>query len=119
MRPAFFVFFVLAALSCEYNHTSMTNGYCDVKDAAVDLPWLKERIKDIESSSLKEYFYISRATYKGKTVIIQGNCCPMCNTVIPVTNCAGELLFYADDTKSKDLKNITVIWRPEPFACTF
>ncbi len=73
---------------------------CLFNDPVQDLSWLNEKITEIENTSgdLLKYQFIDQAIYqeslfhKGKTVFIFNNCCPNCNTVVPVHNCNGEFI---------------------------
>jgi len=82
----------------------------------VDQVWLDKTIADLEKSSLKEYFYIARADYEGMCVTYVNNCCPTCNTAIIVYHCDGTRFENAEVTK---LKNESIVWKPDNFACHF
>ena len=84
-----------------------------------NLDWMDDKVKEIEMSELSQYFYITQAEYKNMEVYIFRNCCPFCDTVISVSNCAGESIGYLNsDIDSGKLRNEYVIWRPDTFSCT-
>jgi hypothetical protein len=114
--------FQLMAFSCDTETCIDGPGNtCSVTNPTEDLPWLKEKIADMQQSDppFAAYFFISQALYENKTVFIFGNCCPHCNTVVPVYNCQGELLFFAHERTDfqQKAKNSHIIWQPENFAC--
>lgn len=114
--------FQLMAFSCD-TETCIEGpeNTCAVAHPAEDLPWLKEKIGYLKQSDpfLAPYFSISQALYENKTVFIFGNCCPHCNTVVPVFNCRGEQLFLAHEQADfqQKVKGTRIIWQPENFAC--
>ncbi|MGW9684668.1 hypothetical protein [Flagellimonas sp. 2504JD1-5] len=61
---------------------------------------IKEIIQEYvnETSSTKEYQYVLKAKYNGKTIFVLGNCCPNCNSVIMAYDCSGDYLGYVDST---------------------
>lgn len=92
MKKIFLLLIIpLLIISCDNDDDRLTNT-CSVSNPIEDFVWLKEIIADIEQSSLTDEFYISQAIYKAKTVFIVGNCCALCNTVLPVYNCEGKLI---------------------------
>jgi len=110
----------LMAFSCE-KEGCMPSNTCGVTNPTEELGWLKAEIADREqrTSDFNKYFYIQQAEYNGQTIFIYSNCCPMCNTIVPVYNCQGELLFYLnqDPEKDKEIKSEKVVWKPADFAC--
>ncbi|MFI0430519.1 hypothetical protein [Mariniflexile sp. HMF6888] len=111
---------LLTISSCKDDDDNLSNS-CQVSNPIEDLDWLKEKIEELAQtdSELLKYFYISQNTYMGKTVFIFPNCCPTCNTVVPVYDCEGNPIgFVGDDTISINiLNNDTIIWNPENFSC--
>jgi hypothetical protein len=75
-----------------------------VNNPAQDLPWLREKVKALRERQ-SSYEYIQQATYRGQTVFIFGNCCPSCNTVVPVYNCQGELICTLYSKKCPDFED--------------
>jgi hypothetical protein len=113
----------LMAFSCEKEKDCITPvNICAVDNPTQNLPWLKAEIQRREQSGseVEKYFYIQQAEYKGQTVFIYNNCCPMCMTIVPVYNCQGEQLFYLGQVtgETEQLKNIKLLWKPANFACT-
>ena len=107
-------------LSCKSDDISLDNT-CNIENPIEDLSWLKERIADIEQSSLTDAFYISQATYEGKTVFIVGNYCANCNSISPVYNCEGERINTLGCSEEfidfSILNQDTIIWNSENFIC--
>lgn len=120
MRKLFiFLFFITLSFSC---NESDGPGICGVENPAENLPWLKQKIQEIESNSLSKYSYIQEAEYKGKTVFLFNSCCPFCSFVVTLVDCQGNDLGYLnqeDGIRSEDLKAIQVIWTPEDSECVF
>lgn len=114
------VLIFIFGISCE-NNDELTNT-CIVSKPLEDLSWLQEKVMELEDSDseLKIYFYVSQAIYNEETVFIFPNCCPVCNTLVPVYNCEGELLGYIGDDNfdSSLLENDITIWKPQNFACS-
>ena len=111
---------LLTMLSCKDDDDKLSNS-CQVSNPIEDLDWLKEKIEELAQtdSELQKYFYVSQNTYMGKTVFIFPNCCPTCNTAVPVYDCEGNSIgFVGDGTISINiLNNDTIIWNPENFSC--
>jgi hypothetical protein len=83
---------LLSTLSCQKDEKSESSkNTCSVTDPAQDLPWLQSKIALITSQD-SSYAYIQQAVYQGQTVFIFRNCCPSCNTIVPVYNCQGEII---------------------------
>lgn len=112
------------SISCSKNSDDNGEGlslfksqnFCD----GSDMDWLQELIDDYEQNeySSEEYFYFSKAIYNGQQVIVHGNCCAVCNTVIQVYDCSGELLGYIGTSDInipiKDITQQEVIWPEDP-----
>jgi len=115
----------LMAFSCEKDETTnmlVSGNTCTVNNPVEELAWLKAEVQRREQnpSDIEKYFYIQQADYKQQTVFIYNNCCPMCNTIMPVYDCQGKLLFYLSDKpeEGKNIKNTKVIWQPKDYACS-
>lgn len=113
---------LLTMLSCKDDDVDKLSNSCQVSNPVEDLEWLKEKIEELiaqTDSEFLKYFYVSQNTYMGKTVFIFPNCCPTCNTAIPVYDCEGNPIgFVGDDSISTNiLNNDTIIWNPENFSC--
>ena len=117
----------LAISSCEYCdviHPEESDD-CSVDNPVEDLVWLCDEIRDREQqpqSDLTQYFYIAQSKYEGETVFIYGNCCPTCNTIVPVLNCEGEqigLLGHQEENIDyRVLEQAVIIWKPADHSCT-
>ena len=107
--------------SCNNTDNDDKNNTCNVSNPIEDLTWLKDKITELEQTSSYESgeIYISQANYNGNTVFIMGNCCAVCNTIVPIYNCEGESIGYiGDDTfDSTILEKDVIIWKPENFVC--
>lgn len=88
--------------------------YCGVENPVEDLAWIKESIKESQSSSLSQYSYLIQGSYEGETVFSWGSCCPFCNFVVMVQDCQGNLI---EGVSLSEVKNQKIIWKPENFAC--
>ena len=133
-----FSFLVLFGFSCTNNDNEGTDTAellkkaelltaCDVDNPVEDLDWLKAEIEDREQNKgefyFEEYQYISMGIYKNEVLFFYGNCCPVCNSVINVYNCKGELVGTVgyDETKFipfDALFESEFIWKADNFACT-
>jgi hypothetical protein len=116
MRSRFFI--ILSTLcfliSC---HEEKDPG--SVENPVKELPWLVDRIQELENSELGQYFYFTQAKYGNETVFILGNCCPMCDSNIPVYNCSGEQIgIVYGDIPETILDNDILIWKSTNSTCT-
>jgi hypothetical protein len=103
---------LIFACSCSSN---VDNEPCNVADPLNDLPWLKAKVQELEQHDLREYFYVDKAYYNGIMVFVFADCCPTCNTVMPMYNCEGE--FVKNFTMDLPLVKRQRIWTPEDSAC--
>ena len=119
----------LATVACEKRDLDLEEAIdrsaCSVDNPVADLAWLKETIahnEQMDKNENTQYEYIAQADYEGETVFIQGNCCPLCNSVSAVVDCAGELLGFLGggegDIDFSILENAIIIWKPEGGVCT-
>jgi len=95
---------------------------CDVRNPTENLPWLADKIRDIETGNqyLLQFYVISQARYRSQTVFFFQSCCPNCLFPTPaVYNCGGVEIgtLSAEDIKFDKLKNLSVIWTPKDFSC--
>ncbi len=92
MKKVFYLLVIIlfTALSCKKEEERIANT-CSVGNPVQDLPWLREKVKALQSQATSSGF-IEQATYQGQTVFIFSDCCTACNTVVPVYNCQGELI---------------------------
>jgi len=112
-----FAFLGLLAFSCSDDPDPIKA--CDV-DNVLDMPWLAERIEELESSEFsRTYSSISMGTYNSQTVFISGNCCPNCNSVITVSDCSGNNLgiIGQDDISADEITDRKVIWKSSENSC--
>jgi hypothetical protein len=105
---------LLLTCSCEKD----TINVCSV-DPIEDLSWLQSRIQLLEQSSLENYSYVQQAELLQETVFIFDNCCPFCNTIVPVYNCQGEVICHLGDCNGLEdqIKNRKLIWQAQDFEC--
>jgi hypothetical protein len=103
------LFVLCTASACNNEDSSPRQTPCSVNNPARDLPWLKEKVGALRAQD-SSYEYIQQATYRGQTVFVFENCCPHCNTIVPVYNCRGELICtlyskecpdFADEVKDR------------------
>lgn len=100
---------------------SSTNAACGVDNPIKDLAWLKAYVDETEDSSqeLSKYFYVLKGIYNEETVFIFDNCCPFCNTIVPVYDCEGKSLgFLNDKVNRSEIKHTEIIYQPDNFACS-
>lgn len=112
--------------ACDNNSTDLTiKAFCAVENPTEELAWLKNEIAEREQNTTEDskYQYVMQSTYNGETIIIYGNCCPLCNSVLPVYNCEGELIGVigsrSQDFPFEVLTVGQIIWKTSDFACTF
>ncbi len=114
------VLLICTLLSCKDNDDNLSNT-CNVSNPIEDLSWLKNKILELEETSLYQSgeIFISQAKYRDKTIFILNNCCAVCNTIVPVFNCEGEAIGYMgdDSINSSEIKENIIIWKPENFIC--
>lgn len=110
----------LILLSCNKDNEYPVAA-CGVSNPVNELPWIKARIAEMETSSLRELFYVAQSELNGQTLFIFGNCCAQCNSVMPVYNYAGEELglIGAQDGKygTELLSGSSIIWKTENNNC--
>ena len=64
------------------------------------------------------YCYVVQGVYKNRTAFRFEDCNPVIDKAIFSLNCDGNSIDLDDGgITSADLKNPTVIWKPEDFAC--
>ena len=118
------VVIVLALFFSCNSDDDIGHNNCAVDNPVEDLDWLKAKIAELEASdsSTAKYRYISQAEYNNRTVFILGNCCPICNTVLPVYDCEGASLGIIgtrdQDIDESIMDDDIIIWSPSDFTCT-
>src|SRR5689334_1465696 len=66
---------------------------CGVTNPAEELEWFKAKAQAAESSGdMAKYIYCLQGDYKNQRVYIWADCCPVCNSMILVYDCAGNEL---------------------------
>lgn len=95
---------------------------CGVISPAEELTWLNEIVEELNESYLGPYFYVTAGSYQGQSVFLIENCCPNCNSVVPVYNCEGESLgilgFDGAGIEPSSIKDKMVIWRGDGNLCS-
>lgn len=121
MKKAIIVSIILSFLSCENDSLDLPIiAACDVNNPIEELTWLKNQISEIENNEgeISKYFFIEIADYNNQTVFIANNCCPICNTVVPIFDCEGQSLgLLGSDILSNELSNTRIIFKREDFSC--
>jgi len=95
MKKAIIASIFLSFISCENDNLDLPIiAACDVNNPIDELSWLKKQVSEIENNEgeIAKYFFIEIANYKNETVFIANNCCPICNTVVPIFDC--DLYFW-------------------------
>ena len=114
-----FLLIIGLAFSCEEGKDCCTHP-CDVNNPAENLPWLKAEIDSWKSTGeLYKYFYVEQGNYFGQPVFIMKDCCPFCNTITPVLDCKGEVLWYAysEPDKTALITDLKIIWKSDDLQC--
>ncbi len=118
-RTLLFVF--VLCLSCNNDDTNLPIiSACNTGNPIEDLDWLKTQVSELKNnkSDVAKYFYIEVAEYKGDTIFISNNCCPTCNTIVPVYNCKGEQLGLLNgEIKTSEVSNSKIIYKRIDFSC--
>lgn len=107
-------------LSCnEADDDSLST--CFESDPVAELSWLADKIDDIGTGELAEYFYVVRAQYGFETIFIFSNCCPFCNSVASVYDCNGEAIGYIGDGTFgfEVMEDAKLVWKPVNSKCAF
>ena len=107
---------ILAIAGACVEHDTRLMGACQAANPAEELPWLKIKITKLENSDIAKYWFITHGTYEDQPVFIVRNCCPFCDTITPVYNCDGVLLFHLSN---QQIGNEKIVWKPADYACTF
>lgn len=118
MRPR--ILFVLAIIGIAVSCREETDPRhpCAIENPAQDLAWLANQIAEWENSDWGKYAVVTRAKYGYETVFIFGNCCPFCNTILPVYNCSGEQVgIIHDNIDESILDNDILVWKSENSLC--
>lgn len=83
-----------------------------------NIQWLNDRIAELESSEIVQYFYIERAEFQGNQIFIFNNCCPFCGTIISVYNCEGEMIgTLGTEISASKINGRKIYWKPTGFGC--
>jgi hypothetical protein len=110
-------FIICLLFACtDHNNPSRLSNTCSVDNPAEDLPWLKQKISEMEASpnTTTKFASVLMGTYDGETVFIFDNCCPFCDMMIFVYNCDGQIM---DNVDSGMVTKPKIIWKPADFAC--
>ncbi len=93
--------------ACEKSESKLCGG----NDPANDLPWLKQEITRLTTST--HCNSISRSTYKEQTVFIFANCSPNAFSIPFLYDCDGSKLHLSpgDYQELKFTGNIELIWK--------
>lgn len=122
MRYSLYLFAFLICLNFSCSEDSEPIEACATDNVLEDLPWLVERIEELEKSDFgQEYSFISKGTYQSQTVFIFQNCCPNCNSVFTVQDCSGNSLgtFGTGGIQTSEVTDMTVIWKSSKNSCNF
>jgi len=121
MKKAIIASIFLSFISCENDNLDLPIiAACDVNNPIDELSWLKKQVSEIENNEgeIAKYFFIEIANYKNETVFIANNCCPICNTVVPIFDCEGQSLgLLGSDILLNELSNTRIIFKGEDFSC--
>jgi hypothetical protein len=123
MQRAFLLFLMVSLVisSCSKDELDPIQA-CATDNVLQDLPWLAELIEGLEQSEIgSKYSYISQAVYEGQTVFVLQNCCPFCNSIYTVTDCAGNDLGFigSGGIDPSTITSSEVIWKSSENTCAF
>ena len=123
MKKALLLFLMVSLVisSCSKDELDPIQD-CGTDNVLQDLPWLAELIEGLEQSEIgSKYSYISQAVYEGQTVFVLQNCCPFCNSVYTVTDCAGNDLGFigSGGIDPSAITDSEVIWKSSENTCVF
>ncbi len=92
-----------------------------VDDPVKELPWIKERMNTMVTSSPEtaKYKYVTIGEYDGQTVFLFGDCDPLALSVLPIYNCSGDFVANFGDFPLEKLSLGEVIWKTEDSECSF
>jgi hypothetical protein len=116
------IIITLFSVSCRQPDTDLI---CNVQDPAENLPWLAEKVDELESmsDSFLSYWYISRSVYNGEPVFILGSCCPFCTVLTEVFDCQGNSIGFIEAGDNQIPASVAnsarVVWKPADFQCNF
>ncbi len=94
---------------------------CGTTDPIADLPWLNILTNELDDSYFGVYYSVAATTYDGNDVFVIRNCCPNCNSIIPVYSCSGDKLgvLSADaGINPAILDNAKIIWKGTGYTCS-
>lgn len=116
------MYVLLLALGCNNDDLNLpVVSACNVENPIEDLEWLRGQITELKklNSDLTQYFFIEQAEYQNETIFISNNCCPFCNTIVPMYNCSGDNigLFGDENFNSSTISNRAIIFRSSDFGC--
>jgi hypothetical protein len=121
MLNRFFTFVVLLCLSLSCSEEDCDpQQTCSMGNPVEEIPALANIIQEWANAGWEEYIWVTQANYQNEVVFIVGNCCPFCDSFLPVYNCAGEQIGIVYDTiDARILDNDILIWKAENSTCTF
>jgi hypothetical protein len=93
---------------------------CNV-DNVLDMPWMQELIAETEEFEVgRDYTYITMGIYDSQTVFVLNNCCPLCNSIIPVYDCSGSTLgtVGSEGISADEISDMEVIWKSSNNSCS-
>ncbi|MBN7813167.1 hypothetical protein J0A68_19585 [Algoriphagus sp. H41] len=119
MKKLLYVFAFLGLLTFSCSDDSDPIRACGM-DNVLEMPWIQQQIAETESTELgRDYWYISTGTYHSQTVFLLQNCCPMCNTIVPIFDCGGNTLgtLGSSGISLDDISDRKVIWKSSNNSC--
>lgn len=119
MKNYIYIFALLICFSFSCSEDSDPIQTCNV-DNVLNQPWLQELIAETEQFEIgREYTFISMGTYNSQTVFMLKNCCPFCNSVVPVYDCSGNTLgtIGSEGISADEITDSEVIWKSSNNSC--
>lgn len=98
LRPLAVLMFSAVVFACGSDDDSKStcddgsDPVCNVCNPTENLPWLRDKIAELESSEQGNQVTIYWGTYENQPVFVQGSCCNACLWTPIVWTCDGEQL---------------------------
>ncbi|MEI9917983.1 MAG: hypothetical protein WDO14_04185 [Bacteroidota bacterium] len=108
------VLVILIALSACQHDEPKTN--CDVDDPINNVPWLKQKVQEIESSQSRQAYTVYKVKYNGETGFYISFCCAACNMIVLFYHCDGTSTPVSDFSQ---METIATLWKPEDYKCLY
>lgn len=119
MKNYIYLIFFLVCFSFSCSDDTDPIRACNVENV-LDLSWLQELIAQTEKFEIgRDYTFISMGIYDSQTVFLLNNCCPLCNSIVPVYDCSGNTLgtIGSEGISADEITDLKVIWKSSNNSC--